>query len=359
MSSCDLHSLTAPVNASDNSQALSLSPQAPPLLSNKYLRNLRKKCTHWIEDFGWELTEKNDHDYPVTNFEKTCRLSKGKPFMFDDGNMRSLHFDKRTMQSAMWVEAPDELAFGYTRCMMGFLLSNNQPKHILMVGLGGGSLVKYCHKYLPQTRITVLEIDDDVIALRDKFSIPADDHRLQIIHADAVQYVAQAEHKVDVILLDGFDSDGLAAELITDEFFSSCKNMLSQEGVLVTNMWGQSEEIAALLGRMYLDFDREVWWCRSIDSFNLVSFAFQSADSAFRHDLKEQALRLDLQYRLEMEKLVGRLQTIHTDQTPAVQEESLLRYVSLETISKQIRIQLVQDELLVRSRLEWMENKPY
>jgi hypothetical protein len=36
-----------------------------------------------------------------------------------------------------------------------------------LIGLGGGSLVKYCYRNLPGTRIVVIEIDPEVIALRN------------------------------------------------------------------------------------------------------------------------------------------------------------------------------------------------
>jgi spermidine synthase len=55
--------------------------------------------------------------------------------------------------------------------MMGFLLFRHEPREILMFGLGGGSLAKYCHRHLPAARIRV-EIDSDVIAFRDQFAVP-------------------------------------------------------------------------------------------------------------------------------------------------------------------------------------------
>ena len=45
----------------------------------------------------------------------------------------------------------------------------------LMIGLGGGSLAKFCHHYLPETRITVVEINPHVIAMRRHFQVPDDD----------------------------------------------------------------------------------------------------------------------------------------------------------------------------------------
>lgn len=348
------------------SNEMSSKSQAIPLLSNQYLKSLRKKCSNWIEDFGVALSEADPNSSVPNAFEAACRKSKGKPFAFDDGNMRSLHFDRRTMQSAMWLAAPDELAFGYTRCMMGFLLSNTAPQHILMIGLGGGSLVKYCHKYLPKTRITVVEIDADVIALRDQFLIPPDDERLEIVHMDALLYVAQAAHEFDVILLDGFDADGLVSELISDDFYAACKNLLSQDGILVTNMWGESKDLAALISRMHATFNNAVWWCRSIDSYNLISFAFKSGANGFNKQaqdlLKDQAKLLDQHYRLELEQLVGRLQTISgacflDAAASGARQNGLLSLIRLEEVTEKIRDLLVVDELLARSPQEWMATR--
>lgn len=355
-----------PLHRIEENSSTALVPERP-FLSKKYLRDLRKKCNNWIENFGEALTEPALNRVAISEFEMACNKSNGKPFTFDDGHMRSLHFDKRTMQSAMWVEAPDELAFGYTRCMMGFLLSNATPKHILMIGLGGGSLVKYCHRYLPGTRITVVEIDADVIALRDQFLVPPDDSRLQVIHMDAVQYVAQATDEVDVILLDGFDADGLVSELISDDFYAACKNLLSQQGILVTNMWGDSGDLAALISRMNAIFNHALWWCRSIDSFNLIAFAFNSTANEFKPQLKGQlidrAQGLDQTYRLELEKLVGRLQTVSGKNLPASlvsadRQESLLSLMYLDEIADKIKDLLVVDELIARTRMEWLETHP-
>ena len=73
-------------------------------------------------------------------FELLLQQSGGKPFVFDNDDMRTLHFDEKYIQSAMSISAPDKLLLSYTRAMMGFLLFGAAPKHILMVGLGGAEL---------------------------------------------------------------------------------------------------------------------------------------------------------------------------------------------------------------------------
>ena len=196
----------------------------------------------------------------------------GKPFIFDDGDIRTLHFDERVVQSAMRLSAPDELVIHYTQAMTGFLQFNPAPLHILIIGLGGGSLVKYCYKHLPVTRITVLESNADVIALRDQFMIPADDVRLQVLHQDAALYLAEmTAESVDVILLDGFDANGASVELCSFSFFQDCQRILHNQGVLVMNMADDGETITAMLTQGQIIFGgRHVWWLKTREALSLI-----------------------------------------------------------------------------------------
>ena len=97
------------------------------------------------------------------------------------GDRRRLEFQPGMIQSEMLLSRPDHLLLRYARAMMCFTLFVPRPRHILMVGLGGGSLLKFCHRHLPEARITVLELRADVIALREQFMLPPDDARLRII----------------------------------------------------------------------------------------------------------------------------------------------------------------------------------
>ena len=110
-----------------------------------------------------------------------------QPYIFDSACERRLHFTNHATQSAMSLSDPDALIAQYTRKMMAFLLFNPHPEHIVMIGLGGGSLAKFCYRNLPRSRITVVEIDEDVIALRDEFCIPKDDGRFRVVHDDGAR----------------------------------------------------------------------------------------------------------------------------------------------------------------------------
>jgi spermidine synthase len=112
-----------------------------------------------------------------------------KPFILDMDGERCLHFDLTAAQSAMDLDDPERLSLAYTRKMMAFLLFNHSPRRILMLGLGGGSLAKFCHRHLPSAAITAVEVNPDVIALRDAFLVPADDDRFRVVRAEGTHYV--------------------------------------------------------------------------------------------------------------------------------------------------------------------------
>ena len=246
-------------------------------------------------------------------FDDALRQSGGKPFAFEHADMRTLHFDGRFIQSAMRISAPDQLLLGYTRAMMAFLLFNPAPRHILMIGLGGGSLAKYCYRKLPASRITVLELERDVIALRGKFVIPDDDERFQIVHVDALDHLA-AMHakgdKADIILHDGYSADGLAPSLSSAAFYRLCHGVLESDGVLVSNLWGDAADLTPVMQRLHAVFDEKLWWSGAGDSFNRIVFSVKDIDQAgFQRALSKRALQLDLRHDLEFGALVDRLQS--------------------------------------------------
>ena len=76
----------------------------------------------------------------------------------------SLSFESSLIQSCMRLADPDELVLDYTRAMMSFLLLNPNPAHILMIGLGGGSIHKYVHRHLLGTDITTVELRATLVA---------------------------------------------------------------------------------------------------------------------------------------------------------------------------------------------------
>ncbi|RQS71994.1 spermidine synthase [Burkholderia sp. Bp8963] len=199
------------------------------------------------------------------------------PVIVESEHLVTLCFDGRGMQSTMLRAAPDALALGYTRTMMGFLLLQPAPTRIAMIGLGGGSLTKYCHRHLPDARITAIEISPDVIALRDRFCIPPDDERLAVICADAAQYMSTTSETFDALLLDGFNAGGVPAELVSAAFYEACHARLNDDGVLAANLLRDDPRLGDCLTRLRDAFGPSVTLAPAENSAeNIIAFAWKS-----------------------------------------------------------------------------------
>jgi spermidine synthase len=169
-----------------------------------------------------------------------------KAFLIEEPEYRSLCFalDGCT-QSEMRIKNPDALVNEYTREMMGFLAFQPSPKGILIVGLGGGSLVKFCHRYLPPTRIIAVEIDPVVLSLRSEFMVPPDDGRLSVILADGAGHIADMVargEQTDAILVDAYDHTGIAPAVVTPSFVENTARILGAEGIFVMNLVAESDD---------------------------------------------------------------------------------------------------------------------
>ncbi len=228
------------------------------------------------------------------------------PRVHDEDDTRSLRFNDGVVQSTMRMNDPFALDLGYTRAMMGFLLFNPAPQHILVVGLGGGSLPKYCYRELPNARITTLEINPDVIALRGQFLIPPDDERFRILQADGREYLARGDIHTDVIMLDGYDAAGLPEGLCSESFYADCRESLNAQGVLVVNLWGGEPNRALYVERLNGVFDGRVWWSKPRGSSGLIVYAVKNEHYYPQWSrLMASARALDARYRLDLVQAVG------------------------------------------------------
>jgi spermidine synthase len=213
----------------------------------------------------------SDHEAPAAG--DFISLQYVKPFVRDSGASKSLHFTLGELQSRMLTQQPWVLDVDYTRTMMGFLLFNPAPAHIGMIGLGGGSLAKFCYRQLPASRMTVLEINPYVIALRGEFQVPEDNHRFQVIAADGALFMQTATPDFDVLLIDGFDHEGQPAPLCTQHFYDACFAALTPAGVLVVNLHYDHPDYPVLVERIRRSFSGNAVEVLTTEKSNSIVFA--------------------------------------------------------------------------------------
>lgn len=240
--------------------------------------------------------------------KRAWRDELAQPYIFESVFERRMHFTNHATQSAMLLADPDALIAQYTRKMMAFLLFNPNPKHIVMIGLGGGSLAKFCYRHLPRSRITVVEISEDVIALREEFCIPKDDERFRIVNEDGARFVERLAEPMDVLLIDAFDADGIALSLARSDFYLSAARQLTGSGMLVMNFWGPCDRYVDNLAQARAAFGDSLLLVPVCGDVNVLLFAFKHpAPRTITDDLESLARQLQMRLTLDFPRYLRRI----------------------------------------------------
>jgi len=239
------------------------------------------------------------------------RLADGtydKPFIEDCGPLRYLHFDLDNVQSVMRHDDPDALCLAYTRKMMMFLQFNAAPRRILLLGLGGGSLAKFCYRHLLDAHITVLEIDPNVVALRNEFRVPADDGRFRVLHGDGVQYISSPSPREDVILVDACDRDGMSPTLDAPDLYANLRRRLTLKGVLVVNVCGEEIDVEGHIARLRGVFGERMMSLPAAEDGNLIVLAFRGEPRHWNGaELDAHARKLERRFGLAFPRYVRQM----------------------------------------------------
>jgi len=203
----------------------------------------------------------------------------------EQDGVRFLHRGGDAIQSAMRIGAPLALDLEYTRCMLAFLLFQPQPAHLLMIGLGGGSLAKFVYHKLPQAHVTVVEIDRQVVTVaRSHFQLPHDDARLRVRVADGAAFVARRRACADIVLLDGFEGGRQSPRLTTQAFYDAACRALRRHGLLVANFFGSDRHLRSYLDRIGASFGGRLACLRARGEGNIIVLAFKDDPGMIRRE---------------------------------------------------------------------------
>jgi len=223
--------------------------------------------------------------------------------------VRNLHIGSDTVQSAMRIAAPNDLELSYTRSMMGFLLFNEKPKSVLMIGLGGGSVAKFIRHRMPDVKIRVIELRERVLTVaRRYFALPENDERLEVILGDGAEFVSRAQVCADIIMVDGYDGESHAEALSTPEFYRDCHDRLNTRGMLVVNLWGGDRAFHDTLKRIEAEFPNGSLCLPAEKPGNIIVLGFRGAAGPFAWNaLRARAAALQARYDLPFTRFVEAL----------------------------------------------------
>ena len=162
-------------------------------------------------------------------------------------DVRSLLFvdedGEEQRQSAVELAQPGKNQLGYTGSLFTSLLYRNPQDRVLIVGLGGGGMVRFLNAAFPTMLVEAVEIDPVVVKLAGEYfgTVPGPKTRLHT--RDAFAFFREETGRYDAIYMDAFlrpaPESGLeekTTRLKTVAFLETVRSRLEPGGVVAFNL---------------------------------------------------------------------------------------------------------------------------
>lgn len=242
-------------------------------------------------------------------YEKTSAY--GRIVVTDEGNgLRALRFGRNGVrQSLVKAGDPGYLGLPYTRVVLAGLALCEDPRRILVVGLGGGTLPAFLRRHYPDATIDAVDIDPEVVFVAKKFFGFREDDRMRVHVADGRKFIEGIRQPYDAVFLDAFGADAVPAHLTTQEFLRAVRRAVNPGGVVVGNIWNRDfNRLYDSMVRTYRAAFDELFVLSVDDSGNRILLALPrrqplTRDEFVRLARNESAAR---QFRFDLGDLVDR-----------------------------------------------------
>jgi spermidine synthase len=229
----------------------------------------------------------------------------------DEGPVRHLHLGTPWVQGSMYLDKPNALVHEYIQRMMAWLLfvppESVKDRSALQLGLGAGSLTKFCAKELRMTT-TAIELNPQVlVACRGWFKLPAENARMQVVLADAAQEIQNPKWwgTVDALQVDLYDHDAAAPVLDSLPFYNHCRRLLTSEGSMTVNLFGRASSFDRSVEKMAAAFGKEaIWSFKATREGNTVVLAQHTPSRPKRELLMARANLIEANWGLPAAKWV-------------------------------------------------------
>ncbi len=147
----------------------------------------------------------------------------------------SLHRGRLQLATAHAIYSYEDLYDNFARVIELINWQTFKPKNLLVLGGGLLSVNYMLQKYLPLIESTVVEYDEQVIYLASKYILHKIHAPLNIVQADAVDFVISTKQTYDLIIVDIFDDDKIPARAKSSDFLKKLSSICTDKGLIIYN----------------------------------------------------------------------------------------------------------------------------
>jgi len=237
------------------------------------------------------------------------------------GNYTTMSFrrlDSKHIESKAHNTDKLELPLSYSQLMPAGLLYQTEPKSLLVIGLGGGTVSTYLGHYFDNLKIIGVELDDKVIDVSKKHFNLQESENFKVVNEDGRIFLSKAAGSYDLIMLDAYKGGYIPFHLCTKEYFALVKNHLNENGAVVLNLQRGSRLFKNILKTLESVFDNlDIYGSKTKGNAVVVAYdgkeklGFELRDIAqllqqqhgFRYDLQE-TVDLKIDVKIDDQNLV-------------------------------------------------------
>ena len=229
----------------------------------------------------------------------------GTVIVYENFSERFLSFDSFFEQSCASITTPFLPVHEYTQAMLVALIFG-EPKHVTLLGLGGGTLATCIHHYFTDVNIHAVELRQIVIdAAFDYFYLPKS-ARLTVTCGDVQCFLKDAEAgSTDLIFSDLYNAYDMSPLQLQQTFIEQCYDLLSVDGWLVIN-FHHAPKIESPLVKQTQAIFSIVYVC-SISSGNWILFCSKSVRLPKRTMLQDKCKKLEKMMNKPFTRFFNRL----------------------------------------------------
>lgn len=209
--------------------------------------------------------------------------------------MLELRSSSDALHSVINLDHPEKLALKNLEYLIAVLLFVPKPKRILLLGTGGGSLVHFLQHHYPDSHLTSVDIDAELLDLmHNKMCLPKANQYLTYVTDDAAHYLQHCNHQFDLILVDIFIGDQSPEWLLGADNMRHLHSLLSTTGAVAYNLLIDEEsEFNQYYRNLRKVFSRQTL-CIPVEGYdNTIAYGL-------RYDQQEQDMSFYMQQALDM-----------------------------------------------------------
>ena len=208
----------------------------------------------------------------LKTFYKKCIYSNHGIKVYQNWFYRWLTFDSRPIQSLINRKQPWRHILNYLPPML--LCASEWPGKTCLMGLGGASIIHSLNQNNHQDVIDVCELSQEVIDVSERFFYLKRYKNVNLLKADAAEFIQNNQTRYQHILVDLFDDQSFPEHCNNSIFFQHCYESLTEDGVLTINIANPVQH-KTILGYLQEYFDQQIISIPIEHSTNFVLIAFK------------------------------------------------------------------------------------